>query len=54
MSLQGPVFSSNFGRVFSKWLSFGAENRPFLSSCERPFKQLNVSKHKGLILLILR
>ena len=31
-----PVFSSNFGPVCSVSLSFGAENRPFLSACKRP------------------
>ena len=30
-----PIFSSNFGPVCSKVLSFRAENRPFLSSCKR-------------------
>ena len=38
---KGPVSSSNFGPVCSKSLSFGGENRPFLSSCKRP---LNTGK----------
>ena len=33
-----PFFSSNFGPVCSKSLTFSAENRPFLSSCKRSLR----------------